>query len=69
MATDFLPAATGMATTMLVIARMGITIPPKSNAPHQVYALPRWVMAATKVRVCPSAARAMVAAVVPTIQT
>jgi hypothetical protein len=69
MATDFLPAATGMATTMLVIARMGITIPPKSYARHQVYALPSLVMVATKVRVCPSAAEAMVAAVATTIQT
>jgi hypothetical protein len=65
MATDFLPVVTSWA----VIARMGITTTPKSNVQHQVYALPSSVIVATKVRVCPSAAGAMVAVVATTIQT
>jgi Mn2+/Fe2+ NRAMP family transporter len=69
MVMDFLPAATDMATTMLVIVIMGITIMPTSNVQHQVYVLPRLVIVATKAQVCPSAAGAMVAVVATTIQT
>jgi protein-S-isoprenylcysteine O-methyltransferase Ste14 len=69
MAMDYLPVATVMATIMLVvIVRMGITMMLKSNVRHPVYALLRWVMVATKVPVCPSAARAMVVVGVPTSQ-
>jgi hypothetical protein len=69
MVTDFLPAATDMATTMLVIARMGITIMPTSNVRHQVYVKPSLVIVATKARGCQCAAGAMVAVVATTIQT
>jgi hypothetical protein len=69
MVTDFLPAATDMATTMLVIVIMGITITPTSNVRHQVYVLPSLVIVATNLQVCQCAAGATVAAVATTIQT